>query len=60
MPNATLNSMSTSERELVAATETTNLRTLDEDALIALHDRVRRARTKAVQLHRREVADNAR
>jgi hypothetical protein len=47
--------MSRSERDLVTATEISNLRSLDEDALIALHDRVRRARNKHVQLHRREV-----
>ena len=56
MAGATANSMSKSERELVSATETSKLRALDEEALIALHDRVRRARNKHVQLHRREVA----
>jgi len=38
-------------------TETDRLRTMDEDALIDLLVRVRRARDKSVQLHRREVAE---
>jgi hypothetical protein len=57
MQTATLNSLSKSERDLVIATEPSNLQTLDEDALIALHERVRRARNKYVQLHRREVGE---
>ena len=57
MHRATLSSLSESERDLVVATEPSTLRTLDEDALIALHQRVRGARNKYVQLHRREVAD---
>jgi hypothetical protein len=56
MSKATLNSMSRGERDLIGATDAGNLRTLDEEALIALHGRVRRARDKHVQLHRREVA----
>jgi hypothetical protein len=43
------------EQELLADTTAERLRGLDEDALIELHVRVRRARDKFVQLHRREV-----
>src|SRR5262245_41940193 len=55
MAKATPGSVSEKERELLTSTEAANLNELDEDALIALHDRVRRARTKHVQLHRRSV-----
>jgi hypothetical protein len=55
MAKATPGSLSESEREILVATEAANLKTLDEDELIALHDRVRRARNKHVQLHRRQV-----
>jgi hypothetical protein len=52
------------ERLLVAETEREALSALDEDQLLALHDWVRRARNKHVQLHRREagrqVASSAR
>ncbi len=42
-----------SERLLVAETESTVLVSLDEDAVAALHDRVRRARNKYVGQYRR-------
>jgi hypothetical protein len=48
-----LNHLSASERELVAQTEPAALATLDEDAAIELHDRVRRARNKAISQYRR-------
>jgi hypothetical protein len=44
------------EQALVFETRRDQLRTLDEEALIELLARVRRARDKFVQLHRREVA----
>jgi hypothetical protein len=52
---ATVQSLSKSERSLVAETERNSLVALDEDGLLALLDRVRRARNKHVQLHRQEV-----
>jgi hypothetical protein len=45
------------ERTLLAETQSERLRALDEEALIELHARVRRARDRFVQLHRREVAE---
>src|SRR5262245_49597958 len=56
MARATPQSFSDKERALRAETRTDHLRTLDEEALIGLHARVRRARDRFVQLHRREVA----
>lgn len=56
MAKATIGSLNESERLLVAETSREALRGLDEDALVALHDRVRKARTKHVQLHRRQAA----
>jgi hypothetical protein len=44
------------EQALVFETRRDQLRSLDEEALIELLARVRRARDKFVQLHRREVA----
>jgi hypothetical protein len=45
------------ERALLAETHADRLRAMDEEALIELHARVRRARDRLVQLHRREVAE---
>ena len=56
MAKATIGSLSEPERALVAETSRDNLRELDEDALVALHDRVRRARTKFVGQYRREAS----
>jgi hypothetical protein len=53
---ATPQSLTRKEQALVAETRREHLRTLDEETLIELHARVRRARDKFVQLHRREVA----
>ena len=55
MATATVHSLTKSERSLIAETERTSLNALDEDGLLALLDRVRRARNKHVQLHRQEV-----
>jgi hypothetical protein len=55
MATATVQSLTKTERRLVAETERKNLQDLDEDGLLALLDRVRRARNKHVQLHRKEV-----
>ena len=51
-----LGSLTEAERALVRETEPERLRTLDEDDLVALHTRVRRARDKYVKLYRRESA----
>jgi hypothetical protein len=55
---ATPQSLTRTERALLTETQPDRLRAMDEEALIALHARVRRARDKFVQLHRREVADH--
>ena len=51
-----LNSLTEAERALVVATEREAMAELDEDALLELHTRVRRARTKYVKLYRRQAA----
>jgi hypothetical protein len=56
MPKATPQSLTKAEQALIAETQAHRLGELDEDALLHLHGRVRRARDKQVQLHRREVA----
>ncbi|TWD84729.1 hypothetical protein FB561_5923 [Kribbella amoyensis] len=48
-----LNSLTEVERGLVAETERDALKTLDEDELLELHQRIRRARTKYVKNYRR-------
>ena len=48
-----LAALNTSERLLVAETDPAALAALDEDAVAALHDRVRRARNKYVGQYRR-------
>lgn len=51
-----LNSLTDAERLLVAETERGALRSLDEDQLVDLHQRVRRARTKHVKIYRRDAS----
>lgn len=53
---ALLGSLTDAERGLVRETERDQLAELDEDALVALHTRVRRARDKYVKLYRRQSA----
>jgi hypothetical protein len=53
--NALLNSLTESELALVRETERDRLTGLDEDGLVALHTRVRRARDKYVKLYRRQA-----
>lgn len=48
--------LSESERDLVRETEAERLAMLDEDELLALHKRVRRARTKHTTNYRRKAA----
>jgi hypothetical protein len=52
---ATVTSLTEKERVLIAETQPAPLGELDEDALVELHTRVRRARNKFVKLHRRET-----
>jgi hypothetical protein len=55
MNKAVLNSMTDAERRLVAETESAAMTTLDEDELLELHARVRRARSKYVKNYRRSA-----
>ncbi len=54
--NALLNSLTESELMLIRETERDQLAGLDEDALVDLHTRIRRARNKYVKLYRREAS----
>ncbi|WP_433159268.1 hypothetical protein [Kribbella sp. CA-247076] len=53
MNQGLLNSLTDAERMLVAGTERAVLKDLDEDELLDLHQRIRRARTKYVKNYRR-------
>jgi hypothetical protein len=53
---ALINSMTESEQALIRETESGRLDDLDEDELLDVHDRIRRARNKHVKLYRREAA----
>jgi hypothetical protein len=55
---AMLFSMTEAERTLVAETERDEVRALDEDTLLALETRIRRARNKYVKLYRRQASAN--
>ena len=52
MIKATFNVLSESDKKLVLETEPKRLKPLDEDGLIDLHTRVRRARNKHAKLYR--------
>jgi len=56
MNTAVLNSMTEAERRLVAETEPAALAPLDEDELLELHGRIRRARSKYVKSYRRSAS----
>lgn len=56
MNKAIVNSLTEQEFLLVKETDRDALRPLTEDELVALHDRVRRARNKYVKLYRREAS----
>jgi hypothetical protein len=58
MNKAMLFSMTESERLLVGETEAAELQALDEDALLTLETRIRRARNKYVKLYRRQASAN--
>lgn len=53
MTKATFSVLSEKDKQLVLETEPKQLRTLDEDQLLDLHNRVRRARTKHTTNYRR-------
>jgi hypothetical protein len=53
MDKATIRTLSDADLDLLRETEPPRLRKLDEDDLIALHARVRRARNKYSKLYRR-------
>jgi len=53
---AVLNSMTAAEQRLVAETAKAALADLDEEELLALHSRIRRARSKYVTSYRRNAA----
>ena len=57
MARATVHNLTEKERALVTETRPDAVRVLDEEALVELHTRVRRARDKHVGLHRREIAE---
>ncbi|TDW77401.1 hypothetical protein [Kribbella pratensis] len=56
MNQGLLNSLTEAERLLVAETERDALKGLDEDELLDLHQRIRRARTKYVKNYRRAAS----
>jgi hypothetical protein len=56
MNQGLLNSLTDAERLLVAETERDALKGLDEDELLDLHQRIRRARTKYVKNYRRTAS----
>ncbi|MGW0230663.1 hypothetical protein ACWDWO_20290 [Actinopolymorpha singaporensis] len=56
MNQAVLNSMTAAERRLVAETSREAMADLDEEELLALHSRIRRARSKYVSKYRRKAS----
>jgi hypothetical protein len=56
MDKGVLNSMTDAERMLVAETDRDAMAALDEDELLELHQRIRRARTKYVKNYRRAAS----
>ena len=54
--DAITNSLRADELDLLRETEPARMGELDEDALLDLHGRVRRARTKYVKLYRRQAS----
>jgi hypothetical protein len=56
MNQGLLNSLTDAERLLVAETERDVVKSLDEDELLDLHQRIRRARTKYVKNYRRAAS----
>jgi hypothetical protein len=58
MNQAVLNSMTAAEQRLVAETSRDVMASLDEEELLALQSRIRRARSKYVTKYRRNAAGN--
>ena len=56
MSQAVLNSMTAAEQRLIAETSLDALTALDEDELLDLHGRIRRARSKYVTKYRRSAS----
>jgi hypothetical protein len=56
MNRALLNSMTVAEQRLVAETSRDAMAGLDEEELLALHSRIRRARAKYVSTYRRKAS----
>jgi len=56
MNRAVLNSMTVAEQRLVAETSREAMAELDEEELLALHSRIRRARSKYVSQYRRKAS----
>jgi len=54
--DAIVNSLRADELDLLRETEPARMRELDEDVLLDLHGRVRRARTKYMKLYRRQAS----
>ena len=54
--DAIVNTLGRNELDLLRETEPARMAELDEDALLELHARVRRARTKYVKLYRRQAS----
>ena len=54
--NALIGTLRDDELDLLRATEPDRMAALDEDDLLDLHSRVRRARTKYVKLYRRQAS----
>jgi hypothetical protein len=57
MDPASRKALTSSERQALRAVEPKRLRKLDEEELVDLHRRVRRARNKYAKLHRRRAAE---
>lgn len=51
-----LNSLNKSEKSLIRETKAKQMATLDEDGLVDLHKRIRRARDKYVGIYRRQAS----
>lgn len=60
MNQAQFRMLTAAEQTLVVSTEARRIADLDEDALLALHDRVRRARNKYSKLYRRQAGAQVR
>lgn len=60
MKQAMIRSMTEAEQRMIAETERDSMASLDEDDLLDLHGRIRRARNKYVKLYRRQAGTRVR